>query len=100
MIRGTRSPAAILLFAARLSCGLYRICRAKDEHGGQGAAVDDEHGHKMNAEEIDEGIEVPRLFLEFGVAPILMGEPAEGVRPIRGETHPRETSRIDRGGVL
>ena len=39
----------------------------------------------MNADEIDQGIEYPRFFLQHGIAPILMGQIPKGVRPVCGQ---------------
>ena len=48
----------------------------------QYASVYDEGWHEVDAEEINEGVKDSRFFLEHCVAPILMIEAPEGIRPI------------------
>lgn len=58
---------------------------AEGVDGGEDTAVDHQGGHHVDAHEIDDGVENPRLFTEHGIPPILVSEVPEGVRPVGGE---------------
>ena len=64
----------------------------KNVSRGENTGVYDQRGHHMDAGKVDNGVEYTRLFLQHGIAPVLMRKALKGIGPVGGKPHAPENN--------